>query len=48
MLWREIYYMKSIWIIRFKKDFFKFGQQKQIQQDLNKWLNIAYVKRITG
>ena len=40
--------MKFIWIIRFRKDFLKFGQRKQMQQDLNRWLNIADVKRITG
>ena len=40
--------MKSIWIIRFRKDFLKFGQRKQTQQDLNKWLNITRVKKITG
>ena len=40
--------MKSFGIVRFRKDILKFGKQKQTQQDLNKWLNIAYTKRITG
>ena len=30
MLWREIYYMKSIWMKRFRKYFLKFGQRKHV------------------
>ncbi len=40
--------MKSIWIIRFKKDFLKFGQRKQAQQDLNKWLKYSIFKKDYG
>ena len=40
--------MKSILDNKSLNDFLKFGQWKQMQQDLNKWFNTACEKRITG